>query len=50
MNLDIIIGKKAINCFLNSNYNDVSGKSIIQNQDKEAVLIVGKGLYDKVHI
>lgn len=31
-------------------YNYVSGKSVIQIQDKEAGLVVGKGVYDNVHI
>lgn len=31
-------------------YNYVSGKSVIQVQDKENGLIVGKGVYDDVHI
>jgi hypothetical protein len=31
-------------------YNYASGKSVIQTQDKEAGLVVGKGLYDNVHI
>ncbi len=31
-------------------YNYVSGKSVIQTQDKENGLIVGKGVYNDVHI
>lgn len=31
-------------------YNYVSGKSVIQTQDKENGLIVGKGVYDNVHV
>jgi hypothetical protein len=31
-------------------YNYGSGKSVIQTQDKEAGLVVGKGLYDNVHV
>lgn len=31
-------------------YNYGSGKSVIQTQDKEQGLLVGKGLYSKVHI
>jgi hypothetical protein len=31
-------------------YNYGSGKSVIQTQDKDAGLIVGKGIYDKVHV
>ncbi len=31
-------------------YNYVSGKSVIQTQDRENGLIVGKGIYDNVHI
>lgn len=31
-------------------YNYINGKSVIQTQDKEIGLIVGKGIYDNVHI
>lgn len=31
-------------------YNYVSGKSVIQVQDKENGLVVGKGVYDNVHV
>lgn len=41
------IYNRALNYFT---YNYVSGKSVIQNQDKEAGLIIGKGIYDNVHI
>jgi hypothetical protein len=40
------IFNRALNYFT---YNYVSGKSVIQHQDKEAGLIVGKGLYSNVH-
>lgn len=40
------IFQRALNYFT---YNYVSGKSVIQTQDKEAGVIVGKGLYDNVH-
>ena|SRR5690554_3320164 len=38
------IFNRALNYFT---YNYVSGKSVIQTQDKENGLIVGKGMYDK---
>lgn len=41
------IFNRALNYFT---YNYVSGKSVIQTQDKENGLIVGKGIYDNVHI
>lgn len=41
------IFNRALNYFT---YNYVSGKSVIQNQDKEAGLLVGKGIYNDVHI
>lgn len=41
------IYNRALNYFT---YNYVSGKSVIQNQDKESGLIVGKGVYDNVHV
>lgn len=41
------IYNRALNYFT---YNYVSGKSVIQTQDKDAGLVVGKGLYDNVHI
>lgn len=41
------IYNRAFNYFT---YNYVSGKSVIQNQDKQAGLLVGKGIYDNVHI
>lgn len=41
------IYNRAFNYFT---YNYVSGKSVIQNQDKEAGLLVGKGIYNDVHI
>jgi hypothetical protein len=41
------IFNRALNYFT---YNYVSGKSVIQTQDKENGLIVGKGLYDNVHV
>jgi hypothetical protein len=41
------IFNRALNYFT---YNYVSGKSVIQTQDKENGLIVGKGNYDNVHI
>lgn len=31
-------------------YNYGSGKSVIQTQDKEKGLIVGKGVYDNIHV
>jgi hypothetical protein len=41
------IFSRALNYFT---YNYVSGKSVIQTQDKENGLIVGKGVYDNVHV
>lgn len=41
------IYNRALNYFT---YNYVSGKSVIQVQDKENGLIVGKGVYNDVHI
>jgi len=41
------IFNRALNYFT---YNYVSGKSVIQTQDKENGLIVGKGIYNNVHI
>lgn len=41
------IYSRALNYFT---YNYVSGKSVIQNQDKELGIIVGKGLYNDVHV
>lgn len=41
------IYNRVLNYFV---YNYGSGKSVIQTQDKENGLIVGKGLYDNVHI
>ena len=41
------IYNRALNYFT---YNYGSGKSVIQIQDKESGLIVGKGLYENVHI
>lgn len=41
------IYNRALNYFT---YNYVSGKSVIQTQDKENGLIVGKGKYDNIHI
>src|SRR5690606_35894815 len=41
------IFNRALNYFT---YNYVSGKSVIQTKDKENGLIVGKGIYDNVHI
>jgi hypothetical protein len=41
------IFNRALNYFT---YNYVSGKSVIQTQDKENGLIVGKGVYNDVHI
>ncbi|QII69991.1 DUF4468 domain-containing protein [Apibacter sp. B3706] len=40
------IFQRALNYFT---YNYVSGKSVIQTQDKESGVIVGKGLYENVH-
>ena len=41
------IYNRAFNYFT---YNYVSGKAVIQNQDKDAGLLVGKGVYDDVHV
>jgi len=41
------IYNRALNYFV---YNYGSGKSVIQTQDKELGRIVGKGLYDDVHV
>ena len=41
------IYNRVLNYFI---YNYGSGKSVIQTQDKEAGLIVGKGLYEEVHV
>lgn len=41
------IFNRALNYFT---YNYVSGKSVIQMQDKESGTIVGKGLYNNVHV
>ncbi|WP_181309068.1 DUF4468 domain-containing protein [Rufibacter sp. XAAS-G3-1] len=41
------IFNRALNYFT---YNYISGKSVIQTQDKENGHIVGKGIYDNVHI
>lgn len=41
------IFNRAINYFT---YNYVNGKSVIQTQDKENGLIVGKGVYENTHI
>ena len=41
------IFNRALNYFT---YNYVSGKSVIQTQDKENGLIVGKGIYDNIHV
>ena len=41
------IFNRALNYFT---YNYVSGKSVIQTQDKENGLIVGKGIYNNIHI
>lgn len=38
---------RALNYFT---YNYVSGKSVIQTNDKDNGLLVGKGIYDNVHI
>jgi len=42
-----VIFNRALNYFT---YNYVSGKAVIQTQDKENGLIVGKGVYDNVHV
>lgn len=41
------IYNRVLNYFV---YNYGSGKSVIQSQDKEAGLIIGKGLYEEVHV
>lgn len=41
------IYNRALNYFT---YNYASGKFEIQNQDKESGIIVGKGIYDNVHV
>lgn len=41
------IYSRALNYFT---YNYMSGKAVIQTQDKDNGLIVGKGVYDNVHI
>ena len=41
-----VIFNRALNYFT---YNYVSGKAVVQTQDKENGLVVGKGVYDNVH-